>query len=348
MSLPQELSPRIAALLAGAGLPATVRAIESCARGGNNRTYRITTNAGRFAAKHYFRHAGDARDRLATEFAFLAYVEKVAPEFAPKPFAMDADAGIALYEFVDGEPLQPGDVGAKEVAQAAAFFRAINTSGAKSHAARLPAASEACFSINDHLDLIDARLARLREIPPGSTEDEQAGNFIRELSARWRGLAQEVIELAFWAGADPAQVLAIEQRCVSPSDFGFHNALRGMDGGLKFLDFEYAGWDDPAKMTGDFFAQVALPVPGGLFTAFVRDAMEPFGRPAELARRARLLRPVYQVKWCCIALNIFLPLQLARRRFSDPGLDEAAAKQAQLAKAQALLLSLERIDHGLH
>ncbi len=27
----------------------------------------------------------------------------------------------------------------------------------------------------------------------------------------------------------------------SPSDYGFHNALAGPDGVLRFLDFEYAG-----------------------------------------------------------------------------------------------------------
>lgn len=348
MSLPQELALRVAALLSGAGLAATVSAINSCAKGGNNRTFEVITSKGRFAAKQYFRHAGDTRDRLATEFSFLTYAGSTAPQFVPKTFAMDADAGIALYEFVEGIPLNPGDVSKKDVAQAVEFFAAINTPNAKSRATRLPLASEACFSINDHVKLIDDRLARLQEVRLHSIEDEQAGVFIRDLSTRWRDLAQEVEDLAKKSGFDPEQELAIEQRCVSPSDFGFHNALRGDDGRLKFIDFEYAGWDDPAKMTGDFFAQVAVPVPNHFFSPFVRDVMSNFEQPAVLVQRADWLRPVYQVKWCCIALNIFLPVQLARRKFSNPGLNEASAKQMQLAKAQALLNSLESPDHGLH
>ena len=35
--------------------------------------------------------------------------------------------------------------------------------------------------------------------------------------------------------------------------------LAGRDGRLWFIDFEYAGWDDPAKTVCDFFCQPGLP-----------------------------------------------------------------------------------------
>ena len=53
------------------------------------------------------------------------------------------------------------------------------------------------------------------------------------------------------------------ERTLSPSDFGFHNALKRSDGRIVFLDFEYFGWDDPAKMTAEELARV-LPVIRGL------------------------------------------------------------------------------------
>src|SRR5690606_1492036 len=46
--------------------------------------------------------------------------------------------------------------------------------------------------------------------------------------------------------------LAPRFRLLSPSDFGFHNMLRRDDGSLAFIDFEYFGWDDPAKLAADF------------------------------------------------------------------------------------------------
>ena len=39
---------------------------------------------------------------------------------------------------------------------------------------------------------------------------------------------------------------------LSPSDFGFHNAILKESGDLVFLDFEYFGRDDPVKLMADF------------------------------------------------------------------------------------------------
>ena len=127
------------------------------------------------------------------------------------------------------------------------------------------------------------------------------------------------------------------QRCISPSDFGFHNALMTSTGVPKFFDFEYAGWDDPAKMVGDFFAQISVPIEESFFDGFVSLTMSPFPGPEDLVLRSYLLRPAYQIKWCCIVMNIFLPVNLSRRKFSNPLLDENELKKSQLDKASNLL-----------
>lgn len=348
MNMPTDLLARCAALLANADIKATAQSLVSCNSGGNNRTYRLETSAGAFAVKQYFRHAGDTRDRLAAEFDFLVYAAKAAPGMAPVPLAMDASSGMALYEFVEGHPYKAGEITWQQVGSAAGFFTALNNPAARRDAATLPTASEACFSITEHLNLIAARLDRLRAIELASDEDRAAQVLIEQIHTRWLALSEQVIAAYMHTGRDPSAPIDPAQRCISPSDFGFHNALAQPDGVPRFLDFEYAGWDDPAKMTGDFFAQLAVPVPDEYFDRFVQEATATFPRSDELVERARLLRPVYQVKWCCIALNVFLPVNLARRRFANPGLDEKALKQAQLAKAEFLFQSLLPIDHGLH
>ena len=62
---------------------------------------------------------------------------------------------------------------------------------------------------------------------------------------------------------------AIGRTIISPSDFGFHNTLVRPDGELQFLDFEYAGFDDPAKLVGDFYACPEIPTPQETFERFV-------------------------------------------------------------------------------
>lgn len=332
----------VAGLLVKAGFEHAILSINTCSKGGNNRAYRVETSHDVFAVKKYFRHESDVRDRLATEFKFLVYADQVAPGFAPKPYVKDDENGFALYEFVDGEAFEPGKVDAAEIKRAAEFFRALNQRKAKAKPHDLPFASEACFSIQNHIDLIGRRLNGLTEIVVGDEEDQQLKTLVQKLQTCWRAMVAELLELARAAKLSVDENLDESQRCVSPSDFGFHNALRGIDGSIRFLDFEYAGKDDPAKMAGDFFAQLAIPIPGALFGDFVENCFAPLPWADSLIRRAHLLRPLYRFKWCCIALNVFLPASIARRKFANPGLDVTAVKRAQLAKADKIYQSLEK------
>ena len=348
MNMPTDLPLLCAAMLADARIEASIRSVVPCTAGGNNRTYRIETSIGPIALKQYFRHEGDTRDRLATEFAFLVYAAKAAPGMVPNPIAMNAANGLALYEFIEGCPYKSGNLTWEHVGRAAQFFRALNAPVARKEASALPTASEACFSITEHLDVIASRLDHLQTFEAVDDEDRTAQALIQDIHTRWRVLTEEVANACLQSGLDPNAPLEKAQQCLSPSDFGFHNALAQTDGNPRFLDFEYAGWDDPAKLTGDFFAQLAVPVPADLFERFVQEVAMSFPRPQEIVLRARLLRPVYQIKWCCIALNVFLPVNLARRKFANPALDEKALKQSQLAKATHLFQSTRVPNHGLH
>ena len=82
------------------------------------------------------------------------------------------------------------------------------------------------------------------------------------------------------------QVLAAEDCCLSPSDFGFHNALLDDEGKLTFLDFEYAGRDDPAKLVSDFFCQPEVPVPLSLHAHFIDRIAQGLGLDAAGIARA--------------------------------------------------------------
>lgn len=347
MNQPAELASPIADLLARAGIDAAIEAITPCARGGNNRIYRVDTAAGVFAAKQYFRHEGDTRDRLAAEYAFLDYANHAAPGMTPRPFACNSESGLALYEFVEGRPLRPDEIGPTQVGAAIQLFRALNAPAARA-GAQLPIASEACFSLAEHVALIRGRIDRLLEVAPHSDIDAEALDFFHRLDAFWRDCAERIRVEAVQTNLDFEARLPAEQRCISPSDFGFHNALATEGGSIRFLDFEYAGWDDPAKTAGDFFAQLALPVPPEFFANFVAEITRDFPGAPQLSFRAALLQPAYQVKWCCIALNVFLPVNLARRRFANPGLDETALKRTQLEKGKQLFQSIQVNSHGLH
>lgn len=338
---PSRLVRNAARLCAAAGVPGEFE-IAPLQGGCNNRVYRLESGAGSFLLKEYFRHPGDRRDRLGAEFGFSRFAWGEGVRCLPEPIACDQVAGLALYRFVAGAPIAAGELTASDVEQAAAFARALHDKSHTVGAAQLPDASEACFSIAGHLQLVYSRLARLAGIPALSELDREARQFVTaELTSSFASTAS-ALEAALAKGRISAfDQLAPAERTVSPSDFGFHNALRRPDGTLVFLDFEYAGWDDPAKLACDFFCQVAVPVPLVYYSPFTQSLARGAERGA-LLERIRLLMPLYRLKWCCIALNHFLPVDAARRRFA--GEDAANRKRAQLVIARERLKPAAEFD----
>ena len=336
-------------LLIKANVHSTITSIERCQPSGNNRTYKVATGTGIFLAKQYFTHPGDARDRLGTEYRFLIYAKKNAPFYVPTPLAFEADTGCALYEFIEGRSYQVTEINWNVVQSATNFFLLLNQKDSKAQLNNFPIASEACFSINDHLKTIKSRISQLFNCKQPTNQSSKIFNTLMDqIRETWEEVDAAVRRDANGFGLNIDYVLAESERCISPSDFGFHNAIRHADGSTKFIDFEYAGWDDPAKMAADFFAQLAIPIPEYLFNYFLDEIVKPFDNIAELRVRSLLLRPAYQIKWCCIALNIFLPVNLSRRRFASDFLKDTERKNQQLVKATKIIESIRISSNGVH
>ena len=327
-----SLASDIAALLDVPPSRAAEIRLEPCATGGNNRVYVATLDERKWVVKQYFRHPGDTRNRLQSERAFLNYATGAGIACVPRVIACDSGRGIGVYEFIEGRKLVAGEINGAVVHEAAEFFCSLNDAACRSSARELPAASEACFSTADHFAMVDSRLAKLDTVAVGDETGRAARQFVGELRARWGAVKSEIRKV------QPGRSLEAEvpERCISPSDFGFHNAIARLAGPLCFVDFEYAGWDDPAKMAGDFFSHPAVPVPRDHFESFVRRTMGFSRHSDELVARAHLLLPIFQTKWCCIILNEFVPLSAQRRRFANPELDEDARRREQLGKARTL------------
>jgi len=328
-----DLAATASPLLQKAGLtgPFELRAIKG---GANNQVFEARGIRRSVLLKHYFKHAQDQRDRLGAEFGFCSFAWARGLRCVAQPLLMDTAAHIALYEFVPGTPLKPGDVHETEIEQAANFFAGLNAHRQHPDAAGLPLASEACFSVPEHLHCVAGRVQRLEMLMGTSGLEGEATHFVQhDLKPAWKRVSAAVRSRTSPEAAEP---LPAEDRRLSPSDFGFHNALRADDGSLRFFDFEYAGWDDPAKTACDFFSQVAVPVPMDFLDVFAGRIAGDQRRPVVMRSRIRLLLPIYQLKWCCIILNDFLPTDAARRQFSLAG-DPEARKRAQLEKARQLL-----------
>lgn len=326
MSRPWAFEPAKVArgLLAEAGL-APLEIVEPLSGGRNNRVWKVVCGPRRFLLKQYFWSEQDQRDRQGQEWAFLSYLQKIRCSLAPAPLARNLDERCSLLEFLEGVPPERTGITAGDVQEAVEFFRQMNAG--RSAGASLAPVSEACFSIDEHLSTTAARVRRLAGIQPVSEAHDRAGKLVADMiNPLWDVVRARVCALA---GNRMSQVLLPGERCLSASDFGFHNTLREGGGPLRFVDFEYAGWDDPAKTIIDFCNQPDLLLPEQLAQIFRHGALAALSSAGWLPERLRLLEPVYQLKWACICLNGFLP---GNTGLSLPG----RSAEGQFCRARAM------------
>jgi Phosphotransferase enzyme family len=315
---------------AGRGAP---RVLTRLAGGRNNQVYRLDADDGPQVLKRYFKDARDSRDRLGAEWSFISHAWSRGIRAVPEPLASDAAEQVGLYSFVEGRKLTAPELTAAHVDAAIEFVLAINE---RPRPALAPG-SEACFSLAEHVATVERRVARLATLDADVPHVAEARHLVTtQLQPAWAGVKAKIETCAAAAGLAMDQALDVDQSCLSPSDFGFHNALIDDAGTLTFLDFEYGGRDDPAKLVSDFFCQPEVPVPLSLHAHFIERMAEGLGLDAAGVVRCRLLLDAYQIKWACIILNDFLPLGAARRAFADTGAWAQRCAE-QLAKAEAKL-----------
>lgn len=309
--------------------------IAPCRGGANNRVYRVRTADTTYALKAYGDPESDHRDRLAHEFDGLRFLAAAGiRNCIPVAVAADRSGRCALYEWIEGEkPLEPG---ISDIDELLRLLSSIHAARGLAGSQALPEAVEATFSIGEILAQLDRRLLGLREVAAAEPELERfLADLEAEIERRRRRLSGRALD----------DVLPGSQQSLSPSDVGFHNALRRADGGLVFLDFEYFGWDDPVKLTADFLWHPAMSLGREPRLHFLAGATDIYGDDADFQQRLELCFPLFGIRWCFIILNEFLPARWKRRVFSgSERQDWAASKRAQLAKARRLF---ERIAaHG--
>lgn len=312
--------------------------LELLSGGWNNRVYKLSSAGGstgpeQALLKHYYRAAQDQRPRLQHEYTFLSYTSALALP-TPRPLGHLADENMALYSWVDGQ--RYSQVGLSELLHALNFLQDLNGWRTAPQAeqrlniwqvvADFPHASEACHSLNDHLEHLNRRMQALSQIDASDPLFAELRQWLsREVEPVWLEILEK-IQRVFESRPELWRPLQAVEHCLSPSDFGFHNAIKTPAGPI-FIDFEYAGWDDPAQLLGSFFAQFEVPAPAEAFDDCAQQLAHWYSEPAWQLARMQLLRPIQRLRWLCIALNHFLPAAVERRRFAAQQAGWAAPTQ---------------------
>ena len=283
-------------------------------QGGNNRVYKLITDNDQYILKKYFSSEEENRNRLSAEYIFLEYIWEAGVRNVPKPVFSDSVNHMALYQYIEG--VRPGkDVIQKtHIIKAMDFIETINIrKGINTKLAlQINNASDFCPSIQEYLNSVDKRTQKLSFIDPDGDINQEAKKFIaKRLVPEWGKTRANVKNLK---GEDIA--LSKSDLILSPSDFGFHNAIIKNKSEIFFIDFEYAGWDDPIKMICDFFCQPEIPVRLNYFEYCIERMIRIICPTYDFLLKAKLLLPLFRIKWCCIMLNVFLNADSKRKQYA--------------------------------
>jgi hypothetical protein len=322
-----------------------ITSLERIGGGRNSQVYRLSGgNKEVYAAKFYYRHGQDDRDRLEAEFSGLRFLWDNGARGIPRPVAADRASGCAVYEYIEGRRISSQEVTGADIDAAVAFLGGLKQLSAQEGSRSLPMAAEACFSVKAAVANTRQRLERLTALQSDETPYRALRRFLKD------DLTPFFYQIIKWcqASLDKAGIafdaeLPYPERTLSPSDFGFHNALRCPGDRIIFLDFEYFGWDDPAKMIADFLLHPGMELPETLKQRFYSGIVACFGNSQFLDNRVGIVYPLFGIKWCLILLNEFVPELLARRGFAvNKDFNKGELQTTQLAKAGQMLSRVMR------
>ena len=119
-------------------------------------------------------------------------------------------------------------------------------------------------------------------------------------------------------------------RWVSPSDFGFHNAIYTSKR-IMFIDFEFAGWDDPSKTVLDFWMQPRVKIPN-IWISIITSLLI-YHKKDHLLTRLLSASYIFELKWAAIILSVLNPLRFSQILLNSDDQDKDNLVSSRLQKA---------------
>jgi hypothetical protein len=293
-------------------------------KGGINSDVRLCTcESFKFVLKIYRGCKSVKEMRFRAESEFLRYANKITPGSVPGLIHADSGSLSIGLEYVPGVSFMNSIVSMSELKGAQQFIERLNSDRILADRLISSFASDASSTIDGHISGLRDRLGNI--LLPAKTYDlyPRIASLRNRIRVAVEALAEETAKVSYHASDSQFDEFF---RCVSPSDFGFHNALRTGQGTV-FFDFEHAGWDDIAKLCVDFYLQPRCRT----YSLLVPDAL--WGNKLDrrlLENRANILYRVQCIRWALISLRPFMQDKISALHVtSDGAADDTLARVYQ-------------------
>ena len=211
----------------------------------NSSSWKVLSEKKKFFLKFYLNSNNDKRDRIGAELKFIELLEEGGFRNFPKIILTNKKDNWTLFEWLEGTKVSRPNL--KDYEALIFFLKNIQILKSFKKAKYIGYASEACFNLIDHKNLI---IKRLENIIKFSSGEEKTWLKIEVLESIKK--CEKNFEKYFSLSSSNLPYKA--EKILSPSDVGFHNILKIKDN-FYYHDFEYAGWDDPYKLIVDILIQ---------------------------------------------------------------------------------------------
>ena len=315
------------------GCPVT--ALEPVGLRAEARIYRGRLQNGRPVAVKAYPEPGPA-DPLGVEYGALSFL--AGTELAssvPAPIGANANLGLAVYAWVDGEPVEANDPAARkpeDVDAMLAFLDRLHAASRLPEARSQPAGAGSAFS---GAELVSRLRRRRRNLGARHAIDLDVQAFLRHavdpaLDIMQREAAARLARL----GLDFDAALPGSECTLSRIALGFDATLRRPDGALAFVDFQKFGWDDPVRVTADLLWNTRMRLDECERTQFAEGLGLIFGQLRTYIERFPVLFPLYGLAWSLHLLEAGGP---ARADAADGAAGGEATRAMLLTRAQRIL-----------
>jgi hypothetical protein len=311
-------------------------------RSGNNRIVMISGEERMVMKKSSPAREGE-RDKSLIEFHAVSLLWENGFRSVPEPIFHDPVKNLALYSHVPGKVLSGSEITKDDVHGAANFLLRLKKLGDTGIGNNFGEAADSRRMLGDYITLIEKRIDRVSEGSRTGPRGPEVATLLKDdLLPFWKKLKTRFVTACEAEGLALQSPFSDSSRILSPSDFGFHNCLVDHDpktgkNTLTFVDFEYFGWDDPAKLVSDFFHSVAQEVPWERKWEFLDHFVAGLTESKEFMRRWERVLDLIGFEWVLIVLNVAVPEIMQRRIFADPSIDASKLMGARLEKARELL-----------
>ncbi|MDC0253257.1 hypothetical protein OAK75_00065 [Bacteriovoracales bacterium] len=318
--------------------------IEPIKRDGNNRITKLSFGDKTEIIKSYFITKGEKKERGLLEFSACKILWENNIKNIPRPIKFNPKLNVALYDYIEGDQIEAHNIPSNDLVKAmSTFIEQSKSIYRTNNLENYFEAADSRQSFRDYTDIIDSRF---NSIINGSSQNSLFSHVTNFLQKKVLPLKEIIFKNFLCKLSKSSYSLEVKfsknERTLSPSDFGPHNMLIDKKGTYQFLDFEYFGQDDAAKLISDIFHHAGFQLSKAQKWMIYDDYVQNSPEDRFFQERFSLAIDLIGLEWVLIVLNIASPGSLERRVFANPNLDVKTLITTRLQKAEQMVERYEQ------